>query len=143
NYTLGYSFTPNTNLTVTHFRHYFGVKVSLWTDSGTLLASQPVVSLNGTWRETALAVPITLLAGQTYRVGVYSGGGNYYGRFDEPSIFPNGVINQELYASGDAFLVNPDGWRYISLDLRYTTGTSVPVALTPLLSGPFTNGSWS
>src|SRR5207247_721341 len=29
NYTLGYRFTPNTNLTVTHVRSYFGTKVSI------------------------------------------------------------------------------------------------------------------
>jgi hypothetical protein len=30
-YVLGYAFTPNTNLTATHVRHYFGDKISIWT----------------------------------------------------------------------------------------------------------------
>ena len=36
-WTLGYSFTPTNNLTVTHVRHYCGTKVSIWTDAGVLL----------------------------------------------------------------------------------------------------------
>ena len=35
-FTLGYSFTPNTNILVTHVRHYSGTKVSIWTDAGAL-----------------------------------------------------------------------------------------------------------
>src|ERR1019366_5673321 len=72
-WTLGYSFTPNTNLTVTHMRHYFGTKVSIWTDAGTLVASQNVTSTPGTWVETALASPVQLTAGITYRVAAYTG----------------------------------------------------------------------
>ena len=36
----------------------FGSKVSIWTDSGTLLATQNVISVPGTWVETPLATPI-------------------------------------------------------------------------------------
>jgi len=46
--TLGYSFTPGTNLVVSGVLSYFGDKVSLWTDSGVLLASQHVASVEGT-----------------------------------------------------------------------------------------------
>src|SRR5439155_14993566 len=86
-YTIGNSFTPNANILVTHLRHYSGTKVSLWTDAGVLLASQAVSSVPGTWVETPLSTPIQLLAGQTYRIGFYTGGGTYYGRFDQPSSF--------------------------------------------------------
>src|SRR5439155_19999605 len=72
-FTLGYSFTPNTNLLVTHVRHYAGSKVSIWTDTGVLLASQPVASISGTWVETPLSTPLVLSNGSTYRVAFYSG----------------------------------------------------------------------
>ena len=38
--TIGYAFTPNTNFVVTHVRHYYGTKVSIWTDGGALVASR-------------------------------------------------------------------------------------------------------
>ncbi|HYT58909.1 MAG TPA: DUF4082 domain-containing protein, partial [Haliangiales bacterium] len=67
-WTLGYAFTPNTDILLTHVRHYFGSKVSIWTDDGTLLASQNVSSTPGTWVETPLATPVPLAAGNRYRV---------------------------------------------------------------------------
>jgi hypothetical protein len=102
-YTDGYAFTPNTNVTVTHVRHYFGTKVSIWTDGGVLMASQSVSSVPGTWVETALATPIQLTAGTRYRVAAYTGGGSDYYRTDMPSAFPNGTINQSYEAYGDSF----------------------------------------
>jgi hypothetical protein len=57
NWTLGYAFTPNTNLTVTDVRHYFGTKVSIWTDAGVLLAAQEVTSARTSWVTTPLPHP--------------------------------------------------------------------------------------
>jgi hypothetical protein len=77
-WTDAYAFTPNTNITVTHVRSYFGSKVSIWTNSGTLLASQAVSGTPGTWTETALATPLNLTAGVTYRVGIFVPAGQTY-----------------------------------------------------------------
>jgi len=103
NYTFGYSFTPTTNIVVTHVRHYSGNKVSIWTDSGSLLASQNVVSTPGSWVETVLPTPLALSADVTYRVAVYSANGSYFYRYDLPSTFPDGTINQSYEAYGDIF----------------------------------------
>jgi len=143
NYTLGYSFTPNTNITVTHVRHYYGTKVSIWTDGGVLLAAQNVTSTPGTWTETALTTPIQLSAGITYRVAAHSGGGLYYYRTDLGSTFPNGVMNAAYEVFGDAFPTNSDFVQWWFVDLRYTVGSSVPAPITPAVSGSFTNGIWS
>src|SRR5207249_3004021 len=97
-------------LLVTHFRHYSGTKVSLWSDAGLLLASQNVVSTPGTWVETPLNTSVQLLAGQRYRLAFYSGGGNFYGRFDQASSFADVTINQSYYANGDVFPNNSSGW---------------------------------
>src|SRR5205085_2117498 len=82
----------------THVRHYFGTKVSIWTDAGVLLASQNVTSAPGIWRETPLGSPVLLAAGQRYRIGVYTAGGGRYGRFDQSSTFADGTIDQAYYA---------------------------------------------
>src|SRR6185436_12038417 len=142
-YTLGYSFTPNTNLTVTHVRSYFGTKVSIWTDAGVLLASQTVSGAVGSWTETQLPTPLVLNAGTTYRVAAYTGGGNFYSRSDSLNSFTNGVINVSYEGVGDVFPVTSDSARWWFVDLRFSTGSSVPSSVAPSIAGPFTNGLWT
>ncbi len=142
-FTLGYSFTPNTNLMVTHVRHYSGTKVSIWTDAGVLLASQAVSSIPGTWVETPLSVPLWLSAGSTFRVAFYSDNGMFYWGDDQPSAFPDGTINQAYEISGDAFPTHRDSIRWWAVDLRYQVAVSVPVAFIPTNAGSFSNGIWS
>jgi len=143
NWTLGYSFTPNTNLTVTHVRSYAGTKVSIWTDAGSLLVAQNVSSIAGTWVETQLATPLTLNAGSTYRVAYYTGGTTYYWRTDGANSFTNGTIVQSYEVAGDAFPTSADTVRWWLVDLRYTVGASVALPITPVISGAFTGGVWT
>jgi hypothetical protein len=142
-WTLGYAFTPGTNLTVTHVRHYFGTKVSIWNDSGTLLASQTVSSVPGAWVETPLATPLTLTAGVRYRVATYSAGTTYYWRTDLPNTFPNGIINQSYNSSADGFPTSTDSAVWWLVGLRYTVGSAYPIAITPTNTGSFTGGVWT
>jgi uncharacterized repeat protein (TIGR01451 family) len=143
-FTLGYAFTPNSNMTVTAVRHYFGNKVSIWTDSGILLATQIVTSVPGAWRETPLSNPVQLTAGTRYRVAAYCAGGTYYYRNDLATNFAFGAINQSYDGSGDAFPTTADSLRWWFVDLRYSVVTSVgaPVAVSPTVSGPFVAGAW-
>ncbi|MBC8094310.1 MAG: DUF11 domain-containing protein, partial [Akkermansiaceae bacterium] len=141
-YTMGYSFTPNTNLTVTHVRHFFGNRISIWTDNGVLLASQNVISTPGTWVETPLAAPLALTAGVRYRVSAYTEA-NYYYRFDAGFTFSNGVINTSYQQQGDGYPNFSDGVRWWFVDLRYNVGNQVPISVNPAISGTFTNGVWS
>src|SRR5205085_11195420 len=101
--TLGYAFTPGTNLTVRAVRHYFGTKVSVWTDTGVLLLAQPVTSLPGTWVETPLAAPLQLARGTRYRVASYIPSGNSYYASGLPTNFFNGTIDQSYGGAGDGF----------------------------------------
>ncbi|MBI5386751.1 MAG: DUF11 domain-containing protein [Verrucomicrobia bacterium] len=140
--TAGYAFTPNTDLRVTHVRHYSGTKVSIWTDTGILLASQPVASVPGSWGETALANPVWLSAGNTYRIGVYGGRYLYY-RTDGPSAFSHGTVNSDCYVYGDAFPQNTSWWRWPMVDLRYSVQLVEAVAITPSVSGAFAGGTWT
>jgi uncharacterized repeat protein (TIGR01451 family) len=142
-FTIGHSFTPNTNILVTHIRHYSGTKVSIWTDAGILLASQNVISVPGSWVETPLLTPVQLLAGQRYRIGLYTGGMIYYGRFDQSSTFSDGTIDQAYEISGDGFPNSSSSWRWIFVDLRYTGGSSLAFPITPTVSGNLTNGIWN
>jgi uncharacterized repeat protein (TIGR02543 family) len=144
NYALGYAFTPSTNIIVTHVRHYFGTKVSIWTDGGTLLAAQSVTSVPGTWVETPLATPLTLTAGVRYRVAAYTAGGTYYWRSDMANTFPNGTINQSYDdLLGDGFPTTTDSAHWWFVDLRYTVGSTGSIAMTPTNTGSFTGGVWT
>jgi uncharacterized repeat protein (TIGR01451 family) len=147
-YTVGFAFTPNTNIVVTAVRSYSGTKVSIWTDTGTLLASQPVSGTAGTWTETPLTTPLTLSAGVTYRVGFYTGGGLYYYIYygsSFPATFTNGTIlgGGSYYTASDAFPTTIDTGNFFLVDLKYILGTQIPVPITPTNSGYFVNGVWS
>jgi uncharacterized repeat protein (TIGR01451 family) len=140
-FTLGYAFTPNVDLVVTHFRHFFGTKVSLWRDDGTLVASAPVASVPGTWVETALASPVALAGGNRYRLAAFSNEGPYHWRFDLPVTFPHGTLDEGYEIFGDAFPTSPDGVRWWYVDLVYTAGMPLPVE--PVTLTGFANGIWT
>lgn len=143
-FTLGFSFIPKVDITVTHFRHYTGTKVSLWTEAGVVLASQPVSSTPGTWLETPLDSPVRLTAGATYVVAYYTGGAQYYFRTEPDTDFTDVTLLSGRYQNGDQFPdLDPEtpGW---AVDLRYTVGNiSVPVAIAPTNTAYFANGEWS
>jgi hypothetical protein len=149
NWTFGYAFTPNTNLQVISVRSYSGSKVSIWTDTGTFVASQSVTSPPGEWTETLLDTPITLSAGTTYRLSAYYPTGTtryatlYYGEW--PATFANGTIGQSYYyISTDGFPNSVAGTGMGPfLDLRYAVGFSNSVLVSPTSSGAFVNGVWS
>ncbi|MEI8049764.1 MAG: DUF4082 domain-containing protein, partial [Bacteroidota bacterium] len=135
-FTFGYSFTPSVNLTVTAVRSYFGSKVSIWTNGGTLLVSQAVSGTNGTWTQTNLASPIVLTAGQTYRVGAYSNGEFYYARYDLGTTFAYGTIDNSCEAGGDNFPQYFGEAKWWLVDLVYggsngcASATRTPVTVT-------------
>ena len=140
--TVGYSFTPATNLVASGVLTYFGDKVSIWTDGGALLASQPVTSVEGTWVATPLSNAVILLGGVTYRVGAHiTNNGTVYWNDNLQATFANGTINDSWSAAGDAFPSGADSGQYL-VDLRY--GTNVASApMSPVQSGNFYYGSWS
>jgi len=146
-YTLGNSFTPAVEMRVTHVRHYFGNKVSIWTDDGTLLASTPVVSAQGTWGITPLPGEVVLQPGNRYRIAAYTGGGpadNYFWYTTGSNSFPHGTIHESYDAPGDNFPVNADGVRWWLVDMVYTAIAATPAPyVTPATVGPFINGAWS
>ncbi|MEI6852359.1 MAG: DUF4082 domain-containing protein, partial [Bacteroidota bacterium] len=144
-WTLGYSFTPSSNLTVTAVRRYFGSKISIWTDAGVLVASQAVSGTDGTWTQTNLSSPVTLTAGVTYRIGAFTNGGNYYWTTGLSASFANGTINQSYELGGDAFPTSTDAVSWWFVDIVYsTTGsgctsatrTPVVVNVTALPAAP-------
>jgi hypothetical protein len=144
--THGYAFTPNTNVQVTAVIGYSTDKVSLWTDSGTLLASQ-AVSASGSWVEVPLGTPITLTAGTTYRVGAHipKGVNGYFRTTSWPTTFANGTVGQSFYWSyGDVFPTSVQGIGQGPLvDLRCSVIFSNSILVSPTASGSFVNGVWS
>ncbi len=141
-YTLGYSFTPSVNVTVTDVLSYYGTKVSIWTNSGQLIVSQAVNNTGGAWVETPLLTPVQLLAGSIYRIAAYTAGQDYYWRTDMSSSSPIGTINQTYWSSGDAFPTLTDAARWFFVDLRGNIGTAISVPISPT-TATFTNGVWT
>jgi len=143
-YTIGYSFVPKSDLTLTHFRHYFGTKVSLWNETGALLASAQVSSDDGTWQETALATPVALTSGTTYLIAVYTGAGSFYYREDQTTNYTDVNLVAGRFVNGDN-MPNQDaglvGW---AMDIRYVaTEFAQPVAVAPASSENFVSGVWA
>ena len=146
NWTLGNSFTPTVEMRVTHVRHYFGNKVSLWTDDGTLLASTPVASVQGTWMVTPLPNEVVLQPGNRYRIAAYTGGPteNFFWYSTGSNSFPHGTIHESYDTAGDSFPMNPDGVRWWLVDMLYTViGVTPAPYVTPTTVGPLINGAWS
>ncbi|HTD86602.1 MAG TPA: hypothetical protein VK850_08490, partial [Candidatus Binatia bacterium] len=127
NATVGYSFTPSQDLLVIGFQGQPGAKVSIWTDDGMLLGSQP---------------PIQLFANRTYRLGSYlPGTSTNYLRFDGVSTFAHGTLKEAYEGTGDAFPNRTHPARWWQVDLTYiATSLSSPVLSQAIqLSG----GSWN
>ena len=143
-FTIGYILTPNADLVVTHLRHYWGSKVSIWNDAGTLLRTQNIVSTPGAWVETPLSTPVTLLAGNRYRVGAYSSGSNYYWLTNGPTNFASGTIDLGCYSNGDAFPTTTfsTDFNYL-VDLRYTVAAYTNIPITPASASNFVAGLWT
>jgi uncharacterized repeat protein (TIGR01451 family) len=144
-YTLGYSFLPYANLTVTHVRHYSGTKASIWTDAGALLAEKTVSGPEGAWTETALDAPVVLSAGTVYRVGIYNGSQRFYYSQTGPDTFSHGTLGEGYVGLGDEFPTNSTGLlRHFGVDLRFLA-PAPPLALSlwPSQTTPFVNGVWA
>lgn len=138
-YTLGYSFTPSTDMFVTHLRQFSGSKAMLWADEGYPLATNAMTVTSGIWTETLLASPVLLRQGKTYRVTFLTGGQEYYSRADAPVAFPNGTIKTSYYGIGDVFPENVDNTAWYLVDLRYV----LPANISPSSSGNFSSGVWT
>jgi len=127
-------------------RHYFGSKVSLWTESGALLTSVPITAAPGNWSVTPLTNELVLQAGQRYRVAAYTGGEALplYWTTAGGNTFAHGTIDVSYDGQGDTFPVVADTVRWWLVDLLYTAiGRSRTQFVAPLEVGPFTNGIWS
>ena len=130
NYTLGYEFTPNTDIIVTSFRSYYPGTATIWNASGVSMGSQTSTGTAGTWTNQAnLTTPIGLVAGHTYLIGLYVNGTYYYNSAAMPTTFANGTIQTGAYASGNGVLTTVDNVQWLvdvnySLPVCYTTTTS-------------------
>jgi uncharacterized repeat protein (TIGR01451 family) len=139
----GFGFTPISDITVTHVRHFSGGRISIWTETGVLLTARDVVDFGGQWLETPLFLPLKLEAGQTYRVTFWSGSARYY--WNNSAIltnFQHGLIGPNYLANADTFPTTVVPQTYL-VDLRYTAGTSNSVPILPNTAGSFTNGIWA
>ena len=142
--TVGYAFTPSTNLLVTHFLHLFGQKITLWTDAGEVVVSREIDGASGVWRQTALDEPVQLDSGNRYRIGVFTGDEDdpYFFRTDMGSSFAHGTIDLSLTWAGDAFPFSVDASRWHLVDFLYLAGARGELPVEPVMTTAFTNGIW-
>src|SRR5205814_9402944 len=108
----------------------------------TLLGSQNVSGTPTQSTETPMSTPLTLQAGTTYRITVYTNSQIYYWR---STAWPNptfATLGQTYEIGGDAFPTNADTGQYWLVDLRGNVGTFAPVTISPT-SATFTNGVWT
>jgi hypothetical protein len=108
---VGVAFTPTQNGTVTGVRFFkatanTGAHVgSLWTSSGTLLASGTFTKETASgWQTLTFTTPVTVTANTTYVAGYLAPNGHYS---DTPNGFASGVDNGPLQA--DANSTTPNG----------------------------------
>ena len=141
-YSRGLRFSLAKDLTVTHVLHYWGDKVSLWTDSGDNMLSMDVTSVPGEWVETALNSPITLTAGAVYRIAAYD---NSWYRLDTPpsATFAGGSILSSCYSLGDSFPATEDLNITTLVDFRYLAADGDVFAVSPPITSPFVDGVWT
>lgn len=140
--TVGYAFTPTSDLRVTALRTYRGAKATIWKEANQVVASVPITAAGGTWSETPLPTPVVLQAGVTYRIGALIPQYQYWPATDYTgSYFVHGTILQsyEILADG-----RPD--KVITgrplVDLRYDPITvQVPLSITE--TGDFSAGVWT
>jgi len=140
--TRGMRIRATSDMLVTHVRHCWGSKVSIWRDDGTLIATQNVASAEGTWLETALDAPVRLSSGARYRVAAYGTGTGYYKACAFPAAFSHGNVESGcFYTSGDAFPSSLTTNSIYLVDIRYQTISAD--AVTPPMAGAFTSGAWT
>jgi len=99
-YTAGYAFTPNKNLTVTHIGGLFNGTRTVYLynrSTGAVIASASVASANA-WIYTRIT-PVTLTAGTPYTVAVYTQGtgGSYRGSLAMPTAVADASIEGTCY----------------------------------------------
>ncbi len=140
---LGYAFTPAKDLEVTHFRHYYGSKITLWDMGQVRLAEMTITNSPGSWIETSLDAPLTLKAGQTYLLTV-TATGYYYYRGDLLKTFTDGTIDQGFGDFSSNFPQQPTYTETFLVDLRYTAARSASTSVSPsslMLSSGTASGS--
>ncbi|MCE5268513.1 MAG: M36 family metallopeptidase [Planctomycetaceae bacterium] len=141
-FTLGYSFTPSSTIYVTDFLHYFGSKISIWTDTGKLVASQSYTTSGAGWEDTPLSTPVQLTRGTTYRIGCYSAGLTYYRWTSTSHVSALGTLGQEYEVSGDDFPTGSYGYPWWAVDLKAAVTAVPPVRVSPT-TATFANGLWT
>ncbi len=127
-YTLGYTFTPSSTITVTGVRRYFGTKISIWDNTGNLILTQACSGTDGVWSTTPCTSTV-LNAGSTYYIGAWTNGGSYYWDFPTyPYILAAGTIGNGQYSTSDSWpSITDPGMFYVDLEFAESTGcTSSP-----------------
>lgn len=143
--TYGYEFTPEVDLRVTHVRHRFGSKVSVWESDGTQVLSVSVSGPTDRWNSTALPSKVTLQAGKVYRIGGLAEAGSDAATSGAiPNTFQYGTIGNGYFRSGDGMPNASSGQIRGLVDLTFNvSGNVLAVDLSQSYAGRFIDGQWT
>ena len=143
--TRGLRFQVDESMLITHVRAYWGNKVTVWTDSGTLLSSTEFEANPGSWSEIELNDPVFLQGGQTYRIAASTEGGiygTYYRLYNNyPHSFANGTLLSNCYGSDDSFPASINTSYMEMVDFVYSLAKYAEVQPSP--TTPFVGGVWT
>jgi hypothetical protein len=138
-YTLGVKFTVATNGRISHIRNYnesgARLDVSLWSETGTLLAAGADTSGTRGWRDVPLSAPVPVSAGTVYVATAYLNGATYGYTANPlpPSLTPHLAPTIAVYAPGGGagFPAYSDpGYNY-HVDVVYQQGQAPSAPWTP------------
>ncbi len=123
-YTMGFRFTANADITITKVKAYQDtMKVTIWDDSGVILATvDPATSASG-WTAHSLSSPLALTSGQTYRIAAFT---NPYHSTSMSNVTssPDITVLECRYSSGDNFPTSQNtGTMYGVVNFVYRTYT--------------------
>ena len=106
NYTIGYSFTPQTNGNITKLGGYFnGTKtVYLWEEGSATAIAQVSVTSSNSWSFMPLSASVPVVSGTTYIVAAYleGSGASYRSSLTQnfPQTYSDILINASVYYVG-------------------------------------------
>ena len=141
----GLSFTPSTDIIVTHVSRLFGREVAIWEGK-----TEPLVRVDfgldsgGSWKEKALDSPLRLSAGTTYVISSYiKYSATIQGVFGYSTPFAHGTINRGVQSmSGNEY---PNAWCNVRwlVDFKYQPVERVTLPISKNRTEDFIGGTWN
>lgn len=142
NNTSGFGFLVMKDMWVTHLRCLAGEKVTLWEESGQMLATASFQYNSSVWQEAPIANPIQLRAGRRFRIATYSGEPTRDFQSDAAPVPGDFQIYWSYTGYGDTFPKETFNNPYQLTDFRYQLSARRPEATVIPRTVELVKGEW-